>query len=191
MAIIFVLILNVLVVDPVIPDSTSNDVCISSAEQELYDMINEYRESKKLGPIPYSASLTMVAQAHVRDLHYNYDFSANAKCNPHSWSKKGDWSSCCYGNDHKQAQCMWDKPMEIAGYESHGYEIAYYQSDGALPFVALEGWKKSKGHNPVIVNKGIWEQLTWGGMGVGIYEEYAVVWFGVLNEGSDLVRCEE
>ena len=190
MAIIITLIFNLLIADPALQVSDSGDVCITSAEQELYHMVNEYRQSKKLDPIPFSASLTMVAQAHVRDLHNNYEFSPNAECNPHSWSKKGKWSSCCYTNDHKQAKCMWDKPKEIAGYDSPGYEIAYYQSDGAVPFVALEGWKESKGHNPVIVNKGIWEQLTWGGMGVGIYEEYAVVWFGVLNEGSEIVSCD-
>ena len=84
---------------------------------------------------------------------------------------------------------MWDKPKEIAGYNSPGYEIAFYQSDGAIAFTALEGWKKSKGHNPVIINSGMWGKLGWGGMGVGIYEEYAVVWFGELNDNGPIVEC--
>lgn len=167
-----------------------SEICVSLQEQELFQMINEYRESKKLQPIPFSASLTQVAQTHVKDLHHNYDFSAEAKCNPHSWSKKGSWSSCCYTNDHQKSKCMWDKPKEIAGYNSHGYEIAFYQSDGAMAFTALEGWKKSKSHNPVIVNSGMWEKLTWGGMGIGIFEEYAVVWFGELNDNSQMVECQ-
>ena len=167
------------------------EVCISEEENELFELLNEYRESKKLAPIPFSAALTKVAQAHVRDLHFNYNFSPDAKCNPHSWSKKGEWSDCCYTNDHKQAQCMWDKPKEIAGYNSAGYEIAYYQSNGAEPFVALEGWKKSKGHNPVMVNSGIWEKVTWEAMGVGIFEEYGVVWFGAKSDPSEIIICDQ
>ena len=166
------------------------NVCLSIQEEELFQMINEYRESKKLSPIPFSSSLTKVAQAHVKDLHNNYEFASNNKCNPHSWSKKGSWTSCCYTNDHSQSQCMWDKPKEIADYNSAGYEIAFYQSDGAMAYSALQGWKKSQGHNPVIVNSGIWQKLTWGGMGIGVYEEYAVVWFGVLNEDSQLLLCD-
>lgn len=166
-------------------------ICVSSEEKELFDLLNEYRVSKKLKPVPFSAALTQVAQAHVRDLHNNYKFDPNAECNPHSWSKNGDWSDCCYTNDHKQAQCMWDKPKEIAGYNSPGYEIAYFQSNGAEPYVAMEGWKKSKGHNPVMINTGIWEKVTWEAMGVGIYEEYGVVWFGAKSDPSEIVICDQ
>ena len=166
-----------------------SDVCLTDAEKELFSLVNDYRKSKNLEAIPYSAALTKVAQAHVRDLHENYTYDPNAKCNPHSWSKKGDWSSCCYTNDHKQAQCMWDKPMEIAGYDSHGYEIAYYQSNGAVPSVALDGWKVSKGHNQVMINLDIWSKVTWQGMGVGLYKEYAVVWFGAKSDPGEMLLC--
>lgn len=164
---------------------------MSPAEKELFDLLNEYRESKDLDAIPFSAALTKVAQTHVRDLHENYDFRPDARCNPHSWSDKGKWSDCCYTNDHRQAQCMWDKPKEIAGYDYPGYEIAYYQSNGAEPYVAMEGWKQSKGHNPVMINKGIWEKVTWQAMGVGIYEEYGVVWFGAESDPSEIIVCSE
>ena len=170
--------------------SVDAEVCLSDAEQELFALVNEYRASKKLSPIPFSTSLTKVAQAHVRDLHNNYDYEPGEKCNPHSWSKNDDWSSCCYTNDHKKAQCMWDKPMEIAGYNSPGYEIAYYQSNGAIPSVALDGWKVSKGHNQVIINLDIWAKVNWQGMGVGLYEEYAVVWFGALADPGEIISCD-
>lgn len=142
----------------------------------------DYRKSKGLAPIPVSPKLTLVAQTHARDLADNYDFKEDNKCNPHSWSKKGKWSSCCYTNDHKAAKCMWDKPREIAGYEGHGYEIAYYSSDGAFAEEGLDGWKKSPGHNPLIVNEGIWEKAKWKGIGIGFVGEYGVVWFGEVED---------
>jgi uncharacterized protein YkwD len=155
-------------------------VCLSNLEQDLYDMIMNYREAEGLEKVPISESLTMVAQLHARDLQQYYE--QNEKCNPHSWSKNGNWTSCCYTNDHKQSKCMWDKPMEIAGYDSPGYEIAYWHSLAAVPDEALIGWKKSKAHNPVIVNENQWNQVKWKAIGVGIYEQYAVVWFGEMTD---------
>jgi hypothetical protein len=167
-----------------------DEVCLSSEEQKLYDVIMEYRKEKKLKSIPYSAKLTQVAQAHVHDLVDNYDFGQRDLCNPHSWSDTGDWSSCCYSNDHKEASCMWDKPREIAGYEGDGYEIAYYFSAGATADTALAGWQKSKGHNPLLVNLGMWHEITWEAIGIGIYKEYAVVWFGRVEDKSKVVSCD-
>jgi uncharacterized protein YkwD len=43
---------------------------------------------------------------------------------------------------------------------------------------ALASWKKSAGHNRVIINKGKWSNETWKAIGIGIYLNYAVVWFG-------------
>jgi uncharacterized protein YkwD len=142
----------------------------------------EYRKSKDLPPIPLSAKLTKVAQTHARDLTDNYKFDVDNKCNPHSWSKKGKWSACCYTNDHKQAKCMWDKPREIAQYNSNGYEIAYYSSRGATAEEGLAGWKVSPGHNPLIINDGMWSKVQWKGIGIGIYGEYGIVWFGEIAD---------
>lgn len=169
--------------------STLEEVCLNNEEQKLYKVIMEYRKDKKLKSIPYSAKLTQVAQAHVRDLMDNYDFSQRDLCNPHSWSDTGEWSSCCYTDDHKKASCMWDKPREIAGYEGDGYEIAYYYSAGATADTALAGWQKSKGHNPLLINSGMWHDVTWEGIGIGIYKEYAVVWFGRVEDKSKMVGC--
>lgn len=170
--------------------SFAQEVCLNEEEQKLYDLITQYRKSKKLKAIPLSSALTKVAQAHVRDLSENYVFEEGNKCNPHSWSDKGNWSSCCYTNDHKESKCMWSKPKEIAGYEGNGYEIAYFSSAGANALEGIEGWKKSPGHNPVIVNLGTWSKVEWKAIGIGLYKEYGVVWFGEVEDGAKPDTCK-
>lgn len=169
---------------------TAQTGCISQEEKKLYDLIMQYRKTKKLKAIPFSAKLTQVALAHVHDLATNYDYEKHDECNPHSWSANGSWTSCCYTSDHAQATCMWSKPKEIAGYESEGYEIAYYSSGGANAVEGLDGWKKSPGHNPLLINEGIWKKQDWKGIGIGIYEQYAVVWFGVMADPSKIFLCK-
>ena len=166
------------------------EVCLSKEEQKLYELIMDYRRSKGLPSIPLSAKLTTVAQTHAHDLTDNYIFDFDNKCNPHSWSKKGKWSACCYTSDHKQAKCMWDKPKEIAGYEGYGYEIAYYSSNGATAQEGLDGWKVSPGHNPLIINDGMWAKVKWKGIGIGIYKEYGIVWFGEVEDNQEIKNCE-
>jgi uncharacterized protein YkwD len=170
--------------------SAENLICLSTEEEKLYKLIMTYREGKKLPIIPFSAKLTQVAQAHVRDLADNFDYDNKRGCNPHSWSKNGTWTSCCYTPDHKRKECMWDKPKEIAGYIGSGYEIAYYSSAGASAEEGLDGWKKSPGHNPLLINSGIWSKSTWKGLGIGIYKEYGVVWFGETEDPSELKICD-
>lgn len=172
-----------------VPPATSSSVCLSSEERKLYDLITAYRKSKGLAPIPLSEKLTMVAQVHARDLAEHYAFDPEGKCNPHSWSSNGKWSPCCYTNDHAQAECMWNKPKEIAGYESPGYEIAYYSSAGATAAEGLEGWKKSPAHNPLIINTGIWKKAAWQAIGIGIYKEYGIVWFGEAQDSLSVDVC--
>jgi len=169
---------------------TDRPTCVSADEKKLYDMILDYRKSRKLGSIPLSAKLCLVAQTHARDLADNYTFDPANSCNPHSWSEKGNWSSCCYTSDHKQAKCMWDKPAEIAGYNSPGYEIAYYSSVGSSPSEALEGWKKSPAHNPLLINQGMWEKVEWRAIGIGLYKEYGVVWFGQMVDPETPEVCK-
>jgi uncharacterized protein YkwD len=168
-----------------------NEVCLTLEEKKLYDLIMEYRKSKKLKPIPFSAKLTKVAQTHVRDLMDNFDYTNRGDCNPHSWSDKGSWSACCYTNDHSKASCMWDKPKEISGYDGNGFEIAYYSSGGANAAEGIDGWKKSPGHNPLLINSGTWSKLEWKGIGVGIYGQYGVVWFSDgEEETSKIIVCQ-
>ena len=165
------------------------EVCVSTEERKLYDLIMEYRKSKNLPPIPLSQKLTLVAQTHAKDLAEHHEFDPKGKCNPHSWSSRGKWSPCCYTNDHKEAECMWEKPTEIAGYNAAGYEIAYYSSAGASAKEGLEGWMKSPSHNPLIINEGIWTKAKWQGIGIGFYKEYGVVWFGESEDLTSIQLC--
>ena len=173
-----------------IPNLYERDrICLTSEEELLYSMIMNYRKENNLPAIPISDKLTQVAKAHAIDLVENYIFNPTNKCNPHSWSKKGNWTSCCYTNDHKEASCMWDKPKEIAGYQGNGYEIAYYSSAGANAQEGLAGWKISPGHNPLLVNEGIWSSMKWEAIGVAIYKEYGLVWFGDVADDSIPMKC--
>jgi uncharacterized protein YkwD len=165
--------------------------CVSQEEVQLYKLINSYRKEKGLDPVSFSASLSQVARLHARDLTQNYDLKDQKKCNPHSWSDKGDWNACCYTNDHKNPECMWLKPMEINGYPGDGFEIVYFHSNEAKAGPALESWKRSKGHNPVIINEGTWSQTKWNAMGVGIFGNYAAVWFGMVKDpAGSPVHCK-
>lgn len=148
---------------------------LSTEETALYEIIMEYRAQRKLPAIALSTSLTTVARAHVQDLAAH---PPKGRCNLHSWSKSERWSRCCYTDGPKSYKCMWDKPRELTTYTGDGYEIAYWNGGGAGASDALAGWKKSKGHNTVIINKGIWKEVQWQAIGIAIYGEYAVVWFG-------------
>jgi uncharacterized protein YkwD len=166
------------------------ETCLNAEEKKLYDMIMAYRKTKKLPAIALSDKLTKVAQVHARDLmeHYTFDPEHN-KCNPHSWSNKGTWSACCYTSDHKEAACMWKKPEEIAGYAGSGYEIAYYSSDDVTAQEGLDGWKKSPGHNPLIINSGTWEKVKWKAIGIAMYKSYGLVWFGEVEDTTQPKVC--
>jgi uncharacterized protein YkwD len=158
--------------------------CITAEEAKLAQLINEYRQSRGLSAVPISKSLSEVAQLHVRDLQNNRPHEATdsrgMECNMHSWSNQGDWSPVCYTSDHEYAAGMWDKPREITdgAYTGNGYENSYGHSNQADATGAIESWKNSSGHNAVIIEEGIWEGKNWQAMGVGIYEGFAVLWFG-------------
>jgi hypothetical protein len=165
------------------------EICLSADEAALYQLLNQYRIQKGLPPIPLSASLSHVAQEHVRDLHYNRPFSS--KCNAHSWSGKGKWTRCCYTADHKKASCMWDKPRELTGYAADGFEIVHgyssypkYPGVDTEPETAIDGWKKSSGHNAVMINTGTWKNVEWKAVGIGMYRDFAAIWFGMETDSA-------
>jgi hypothetical protein len=162
-------------------------ICLTQTETELYKLINEYRTRKGLPAIKLSVALSIVARTHAEDQTEN--FKGGKRCNMHSWSDKGSWSSCCYTADHKKAKCMWDKPRELTYYTADGFEISYFST---YPFPTaedhakdiLEGWKKSTSHNDIIINKSIWKDMKWQAIGIGIYGDYADVWFGVEEDNA-------
>jgi len=142
----------------------------------IFGEINAYRVQNELPEIPKSKSLTKVAEMHVKDLAENQPVRGN--CNLHSWSDKGNWSVCCYSDDHAAAACMWNKPRELTSYPGNGYEIAAWSSTDITSEEALSLWGKSAEHKNVILNKDIWKNVEWKAMGAAIYQGYAVVWFG-------------
>lgn len=159
-------------------------------EQKLYDLVMAYRKSKGLPAIPVSVSLTYVAQTHAKDV-VNQKLG-DAPCNLHSWSEKGKWTPCCYTSDHKKADCMWSKPNELTSYSSSGYEISAgsYSYSNITPQEALDLWKKSSGHNQVILNQGIWKDNKWNAIGIGIFNGYACIWFGEALDTATSVQLK-
>ena len=158
-----------------------NKVQLTQEELKLYNLINNYRAANGLKPIPLSISLTEVAHIHVRDLEDNHPDQEG--CSLHSWSGKGKWQSCCYTPDHAQKLCMWNKPKELTAYPGNGFEIAAQKSDLINATEALGLWKESKYHNEAILNKGAYTR-EWKAMGIGIYKNYSVIWFGHETDSS-------
>lgn len=177
---------------PAEPDyKTLPVICLNETEQSLLREVNAYRELKGLKPVQLSRSLTYVAQMHVWDLSTNDPFNPR-RCNLHSWSSKGPWKGCCYTDDQKRASCMWNKPAELTNYRHSGYEIAFWTNESLSPEAfateALDAWKKSRGHNTVIVNEGEWNDIEWNAIGVGVAGGYAVVWFGAVPDEESVVE---
>jgi hypothetical protein len=155
------------------------DHCASSEEVALYNLINNYRRIHKLPVIPFSKSLSYVARIHAMDLSFNRpDFGG---CNPHSWSAKGKWKPCCYAHDKNRLLCMNEKPKEISGYKSKGWEMVYSGGEEAKAIDAFDLWKGLGLTNDYLLNTGKWTK-AWKALGIGFYGEYACVWFG---EGDD------
>jgi hypothetical protein len=172
-------------------------VCIASDEMKLYQLIMQYRRQHGLPSIPLSTSLTYVAKVHCLDLQVNRPDLVKG-CNLHSWSDKGNWSPCCYTPDHKKAEYMWSKPSELTNYKNDGFEIAFSSFDEprtdtykVTPEMALAGWQSSPGHNNMILNKDIWSDNTWNAIGVCIYKNFSVVWFGMAADVETVpVMCK-
>lgn len=158
------------------------EVKSTQEEKKLHSLINLYRAENKLNSIKSSNKLNLVAQLHAANLQKYYKNSK--RCNLHSWvEEKGKpWKTCCYTDNHANAKCMWDKPLQIANYQGNGYEIAAFYSDSISADMALKMWIKSKGHNDVMLNKGIWKKINFKGIGIGINGNYAVVWFGEYED---------
>lgn len=162
--------------------------CLTAEEETLYLAINQYRADNGLAPIPLSPKLSKVAHLHAVD-HENHP-PTSADCNGHSWSANGTWTPCCYTDDHANASCIWDKPQEISGYNSSGYENFAWSSNDISGTQALEMWKNSPPHNSMILNTGIWASSNWQAMGVGIFEGTAYLWVGELADGEVFTTAE-
>ena len=140
------------------------DDALSAEELALYHLIMAYRAELGLEAIPLSRGLTATAARHVRDTREN--FWAEGK-SPPPGANLHSWSDAPYYADHSRPQAMWEAPARLGtGYAGTGYEI----SAAGTPTVAaaLEGWKASPGHNAVIANTGIWEDVRYAAIGIGV-----------------------
>lgn len=172
-------------------------VCLTDDEAQLLGLINGYRADNGFPPIPWSKSLSKVGQWHVWDLLTNDPVGGS--CNAHSWSAYGEtapevyWTEVCY--DGTSGTHMWNKPSQISGgvYTASGYEISAWSWGSYIsPALALEVWQDSPSHDAVILNQGIWASHPWGAMGVGMFDKYAVVWFGDQTDpAGTIAACNE
>lgn len=169
--------------------------CLSGEEMELGRLINAYRQAHGLDPVPLTRSLSLVAKWHAVDLQ---DHGAGAgqdgrgrPCGLHSWSDKGPWSAVCYTSDHEASEKMWRKPRELTGgrYPGYGFENVYFTSHVVTPQRALEYWKGRSDENAIVLEQGAWSRGRWPAMGIGIYEQYAVLWFGDAKDPLGLIRA--
>ena len=168
-------------------DSCIGDT-VDTEETTLFNLINEYRVEKGLSTISLSPALSLVANRHVMDLQKN------------SGSLTHSWSNCAYDSSDKSTYtCMWEAPQRLGtSYTGNGYENAYSTTGSATAVGALTSWKQSTAHNEVILNQSIWKDVNWNALGVGIYQGYAVIWFGeevdnssVLAEPTQTIAQEE
>jgi cell division septation protein DedD len=155
-------------------DSLLNGV--SQDENILYNMINDMRRLAKMSPIPFSASLSIVAHAHINDLIITKPQENG--CSLHSWSTSGKWTACCNTKDPAGILCMKSKPKEITGYPGNGYELIYWGEDNATPADAAALWQKVDASSDMILCRGKWKNYQWKALGVGIQGGYAVLWLG-------------
>jgi hypothetical protein len=150
--------------------------CISENEWKLYRMINEYRRQYDLPSIPLSKSLCFVASTHAKDLFLHHP--EDSPCNFHSWSDKGPWKPFCYPADENKKNSVWDKPKELSRYNSKGYEIVYWENSDVVIDSVINFWRSMEYFNSFLMNTGKWQGKTWNAIGIAIYENYALAWFG-------------
>ena len=152
----------------------------SAAEKDLLDIVNKYRVANGRPVLSLSASLSKLGNRRMLDLRQNL------KRITHSWS------NCPYEMaDEKTWPCLIDSPKRLnSGYDGQGYETLYYTSTGsASPGAAVDAWKKSSLHSSIILNQGMFQNMSWDEVGIAIDGQYAALWFGY--RGDDLKVAKE
>jgi len=143
----------------------------------LVDLINQYRRQQKLPEIPLSPRLTVVATLHVHDLAEQRPQDKFGSL--HSWSLDPRWKGGAYRSGDKTTWgIMWDKAKEITGYPAVAFEIC---ATGARDMEqALEVWRASPNHHPVILSRGVWAEprWRWQALGAVFFQGFACAWFG-------------
>jgi len=169
-----------------VPVPTNTGVCLNAEEAALVQLVNNYRVQNGKSALPASRWLVTTGQWHVWDRIANN--AVGGVCNPHSWSAAMPnlWQAVCYTADHAQRAQMWAKPNQISLgiYIGNGFENS---ADSGVPMTAaqaLSQWQGSTAHRDVILNQGSWAGISYGGLGVGVVGNYAVLWFGDRTDAS-------
>ena len=66
----------------------------------------------------------------------------------------------------------------IYHFSDKGYENWAWYSRATTATQALNQWKRSPGHNTLMINAGQWGRIQWRGVGASILGGHAVLWFG-------------
>lgn len=180
---LFFTLINGITLAQKLPDN----LCVTDDEIELFHLINTMRKENGLPEVKLSASLTYVAQLHVRDLDLTY--IRNSSCNMHSWSSKGHWSPFCYPKDQTKKRSVWDKPKELTSYIGQAYEVVFWENGPALPKNIIESWKSTPQSEMLINAKGKWDKMSWKVVGIGIYNGYCSAWFGENEDNLPIRIC--
>ncbi|KAM3533910.1 hypothetical protein MY4038_002788 [Beauveria bassiana] len=169
-------------------------------ENLLYKLLIEYRKEVNVQypeiaqdpEIARSPTLDKVARTHI----VNPYFGTGSACNPHSWvataDKEAKWESCCFNIGQANTwPCMWDKPREISGgqFQGNGYEVYHGGNPNVYtaPMTAegcLNAFKKSTGHNPVLINNGTWSTMKWESVGCGMGKGQCAIWFSPEKDSA-------
>jgi hypothetical protein len=163
-------------------DTVTGNFCISQQEVHLFNLINDYRKTMNLPSIPLSKSLCVVADKHIYDLAVNKPDTGY--CNFHSWSNKGNWSTCCFRKAIRDRSCMTSKPKEITNYPGIGFEIIYWENRNISPESALDQWRETPASRAMITCTKEWESFSWNAMGVAVDNGFAIVWLGEEIDGE-------
>lgn len=127
---------------------------------ETCNFVNAWRQSNNLPAVQISTVMTLVADAHVKNLDEYYTFDRN--CNTHSWLEDTrniepglSWTSCCYTSDQSQAFCMHVKGQELST-DLIPYTGRSFENSAAGSFLTpqsvVELWKSSPGHNALLLS---------------------------------------
>lgn len=156
------------------------EVCLSEEEISLANSINKLRQQNDLEAVKLSQSLSYVADVHTKDLYFHFD--PYGACGLYLWSDEGRWAPCCPAGDEEDLECMYDKPHELTGYRSKGYEAVFYNNTGMTDRLALEYLKQDSSSLDLVLNTGRYTEKKWNAMGISVFEGFASVWFGELMD---------
>lgn len=179
---------------PAFSAPANTGVCMNADEAALVQLVNNYRVQNGKPALPASRWLVTTGQWHVWDRIANN--AVGGQCNAHSWSAAMPslWQAVCYTPNHSEAAQMWAKPQQISHgiYNGNGFENTADAGGPMTAAQALSQWQGSPAHRDVILNQGSWAGISYGGLGVGIQGNYAVLWFGDRADSSGtLAACAQ